>query len=292
MSTIVLGRVRAHVPLTLSLPLHAFQENPQFSFDSRPDDPPEGERWSSWDGATHAQAAARLGHHCSRRRRVRPRHPQDGQGGGRPRRPPLVPDGTSSPQHDTLLAAKRYRTSEHRMFHRDAGYQKAAGSVAAGRCGPWPGAPSSAQGAAVGPVGRRRVRGARRPVGAGAARALPRPAERPRDAHGVHRRRPCGAALASARPAPDLLAELFEQLRDALTVPRLGARRPLALQRPARREELVLIDWPQIVDIIELRFEFLQRDTANMCRWFRSRGLDVDEGEVLGDLVAAATSRW
>jgi RIO kinase 1 len=29
-----------------------------------------------------------------------------------------------------------------------------------------------------------------------------------------------------------------------------------------------------------------------MCRWFRSRGLDVDEGEVLGDLVAAATSRW
>ena len=33
--------------------MHAFQENPQFSFDSRPDAPPEGERWSSWDGATH-----------------------------------------------------------------------------------------------------------------------------------------------------------------------------------------------------------------------------------------------
>jgi RIO kinase 1 len=33
--------------------LHAFQENPQFSFDSLPDAPPVGERWSSWDGATH-----------------------------------------------------------------------------------------------------------------------------------------------------------------------------------------------------------------------------------------------
>ena len=33
--------------------MHAFQENVQFSFDSRPDAPPEGERWSTWDGATH-----------------------------------------------------------------------------------------------------------------------------------------------------------------------------------------------------------------------------------------------
>jgi RIO kinase 1 len=29
-----------------------------------------------------------------------------------------------------------------------------------------------------------------------------------------------------------------------------------------------------------------------MCRWFTARGLAVDEGELLGDLVAEATARW
>jgi RIO kinase 1 len=103
--------------------------------------------------------------------------------------------------------------------------------------------------------------------------------------------------LAQTRPAPDLLAELFEQLREALTVlaQRGWAHGDLSPYNVLLDgEQLVLIDWPQIVDIIgnPRGFEFLERDTANMCRWFRSRGLDVDEGEVLGDLVAAATSRW
>ena len=59
-------------------------------------------------------------------------------------------------------------------------------------------------------------------------------------------------------------------------------------------ERLVIIDWPQIVDIIgnPKGFEFLERDVANMCRWFVSKGLPVDEGELLGDLIAEATSRW
>ena len=46
----------AFVPTSLSLwspVLHAFLENTPFSSDSRPDDPPEGDRWSTWDGATH-----------------------------------------------------------------------------------------------------------------------------------------------------------------------------------------------------------------------------------------------
>ncbi len=60
------------------------------------------------------------------------------------------------------------------------------------------------------------------------------------------------------------------------------------------RDRLVFIDWPQIVDVIgnPRGFEFLERDVLNMCRWFSARGLPVDEGELLGDLVAAATSRW
>ena len=59
-----------------------------------------------------------------------------------------------------LLAAKRYRDAEHRMFHRDSGYvegrrvrqsrtnRAVAGRTAFGRQGPWP---------ASGPSGR--VRG-------------------------------------------------------------------------------------------------------------------------------------
>jgi RIO kinase 1 len=103
--------------------------------------------------------------------------------------------------------------------------------------------------------------------------------------------------LAQTRPSADLLPELFEQLRDALTVLAEhgwahGDLSPYNVLLDGDR--LVLIDWPQIVDVIgnPRGFEFLGRDVANMCRWFHSRGLEVDEGELLGDLVAAATSRW
>ena len=103
--------------------------------------------------------------------------------------------------------------------------------------------------------------------------------------------------LAQTRPSVVLLGELFEQLRTAMLV---LARRgwthgdlsPYNVLLDGER--LVLIDWPQIVDIIgnPRGFEFLERDVTNMCRWFSSRGLDVDEGELLGDLVAESTSRW
>ncbi len=103
--------------------------------------------------------------------------------------------------------------------------------------------------------------------------------------------------LAQTRPEPALLADLFEQLRSALSVlaQRGWAHGDLSPYNVLLDgERLVLIDWPQIVDIIgnPRGFVFLERDVANMCRWFRSRGLDVDEGELTGDLVAAATSRW
>ena len=103
--------------------------------------------------------------------------------------------------------------------------------------------------------------------------------------------------LAQTRPDRQLLAELFEQLREAMGVLARhgwthGDLSPYNVLLDGER--LVLIDWPQIVDVIgnPRGFEFLERDVANMCRWFTARGLDVDEGELLGDLVADATSRW
>ena len=58
----------------------------------------------------------------------------------------------------------------------------------------------------------------------------------------------------------------------------------------AAGDRLVIIDLPQVVDLVgnPAGMDFLMRDCANMCAWFRARGLDVDEHELFGDLMAHA----
>ena len=58
----------------------------------------------------------------------------------------------------------------------------------------------------------------------------------------------------------------------------------------AAGDRLVIIDLPQIVDLVgnPQGMDFLLRDCANMCQWFRARGLEVDEQELFGDLMAHA----
>jgi RIO kinase 1 len=58
---------------------------------------------------------------------------------------------------------------------------------------------------------------------------------------------------------------------------------------------LLLIDLPQIVDIVvnPQGPAYLERDCANVCRWFRSRGLDTPElDHLFGDLMAEAAAGW
>ena len=103
--------------------------------------------------------------------------------------------------------------------------------------------------------------------------------------------------LVSTRPEPDLLAELFEQLRTAmLTLAHHGwSHGDLSPYNVLLHDErLVIIDWPQIVDVIgnPQGFDFLERDATPMATWFVRKGLDVDPGELVGDLVAEATSRF
>ena len=52
----------------------------------------------------------------------------------------------------------------------------------------------------------------------------------------------------------------------------------------------MIIDLPQAVDIVGnlAGMDFLMRDCTNVCNWFRSRGLDVDEHELYGELLASA----
>ena len=86
--------------------------------------------------------------------------------------------------------------------------------------------------------------------------------------------------LAQTRPDRDVLPDLFEQLRTTmLRLAELGwAHGDLSpynvlLDSTGSSERLVLIDWPQIVDIIGNPHgpEFLERDTTNMCDWFTRR---------------------
>jgi RIO kinase 1 len=276
-----------------------FQEHTSFSFDSLPDAPPEGERWSSWDGSTHGPkprpdwVITALGAVESDLGILKTGKEADVHVLRR-----WIPDGTTTPAIDSFLAAKRYRTGQHRMFHRDAGYQEGrrvrrsremramASRTEFGMellSGQWAMAEFEALGALWGmglpvpyPVQLNDREMLMEFIGAD-GEAAPR--------------------LVQTRPAPDLLGELFEQLRASMLVlaQRGWAHGDLSPYNVLLHDErLVIIDWPQIVDIIgnPKGFEFLERDVTNMCRWFVSKGLPVDEGELLGDLIAEATSRW
>lgn len=99
--------------------------------------------------------------------------------------------------------------------------------------------------------------------------------------------------LARARPAPDMLADWFDQVRDAMgVIARLGwAHGDLSPYNVlADGERLVIIDVPQIVDVVANPFgaDLLHRDCRTMCAWFVSRGLDVDADELFADVFAQA----
>ena len=99
--------------------------------------------------------------------------------------------------------------------------------------------------------------------------------------------------LSQTRPDPDLLASYFQQLTDAMaTMAQAGLVHGdlSAYNILAAGDRLVIIDLPQIVDLVgNLNgMDFLQRDCANICAWFRSRGLAADEHELFGELMAHA----
>ena len=99
--------------------------------------------------------------------------------------------------------------------------------------------------------------------------------------------------VAQVRPAPDVVRGYFEQLRDALaTMVQAGlVHGDLSPYNTlAAGDRLVIIDLPQMVDLVgnAQGLDFLLRDCTNMCSWFRSRGLDVDEQDLFGDLMAHA----
>jgi RIO kinase 1 len=197
----------------------------------------------------------------------------------------------------TLMAAKRYRSEDHRSFHRSAAYVEGrrtrksrdaramAKRTAHGRAvasGEW----AYAEWTALVSLWQFGVP-VPYPVQIDGTELLMEFIDLDGEA---------APRLAQTRPRDGMLVDYFDQVREAMaTLARHrvahGDLSPYNIL--AQGERIVLIDLPQVVDIVgnPQGPEFLQRDCRNVCSWFRSRGLEVDEGELFADLIAQAFGR-
>ncbi|GAA4026780.1 hypothetical protein GCM10022247_59580 [Allokutzneria multivorans] len=193
-----------------------------------------------------------------------------------------------------LLAAKRYRSSEHRMFHRDSGYLEGRKTH------------RSRDTRAI----ANRTRYGRDVISQQWAKAeftaLTRlwtagvPVPYPVEHRGTELLlefvgEPDGSAaprLAQLRPEPDALRALWFQLVDAMLLMAAeglthGDLSPFNLLVHADR--LVVIDLPQVVDLVAnpQSEQFLRRDVRTTCAWFLARGLpeDVADADWLEELL-------
>jgi RIO kinase 1 len=246
------------------------------------DGPPTGDRWSTWTGAMHGPG---------------PRPPWvitdhaavDSELGvlktGKEADVHLLERAVPDDDRRVLLAAKRYRSAEHRMFHRDAGYTEGrrvrrsremramARRTEFGRdllAGQWAAAEFAAlarlwaDGVAVPyPVQLDDTELLLEFVGSPDGSAAPR--------------------LAQLRPDEAQLADLWRQLSDALrglarhglTHGDLSAYNLLVHSPDGVASRLVVIDLPQVVDVIgnPQGPAFLARDVARVAEWFAARAL-------------------
>jgi RIO kinase 1 len=260
-----------------------------------PDLPATGDRWSTWDGALHGPEP--------RPDWVRTEH------GAVDTELGLLKTGKEAdvfvlrravPDTDkvSVLAAKRYRDSQHRLFHRDAGYLEGrrvrrsrenramTNRTAFGRemiAGQWAAAEFAAL-SRLWLIGRE----------SGLVR-VPYPVqltgtELLLEFIGDWTTGEAAPRLAQVRAEPDELRDLWRQMIDALSV---LARAQVAhgdlspYNTLVHEGRLVLIDLPQIIDVIAnpQGADFLARDVRNVASWFASRGLDVDPDGLLERLL-------
>lgn len=210
----------------------------------------------------------------------------------------LIRRAVPGTDREAVMAAKRYRSNEHRLFHRDAGYLEGrrmrrsremramANRTAFGRnliAEQWTVAEFAALSRlySIGvpvpyPVQRSGTELLMEFLGDDEGTAAPR--------------------LAETRPEPEELVELWHQLVAALeTLAGEGMTHGdlSAYNLLVHKGQVMLIDLPQIVDVVAnpRGKEFLARDVANIMGWFRSRGLPeglLDAEHVTGRLLAAA----
>ena len=261
--------------------------------DDATDGLPEGDRWSTWDQSTPTEKGPKP-------------HPKwlvtelaavDTELGilktGKEADVYLLRRGVPGTSRSCLLAAKRYRDTGHRMFHRDADYlsgrksresrvnRATAKRTAFGReaiAGQWAGAEFAAIRslyAAGVPVPY--------PVQITGTELL---LEFIGDSDGTGAPR-----LAETRPSPDELRSLWEQLVagfGALAAAGLAHGDASAFNVLVHEGRLVIIDLPQVVDVISHPNGrgYLARDAENLANWFTARGLRDDVEVPPADLAA------
>jgi RIO kinase 1 len=257
------------------------------------DGPPEGDRWSTWDQSTPTEkgpeprpdwVVTELGAVDSELGIVKTGKEGDVF---------LLERGVPGTDRRTLLAAKRYRDGQHRMFHRDSGYlegrahkESRVSRAMAKRtdfgkqaiAGQWAAAEFSAlcqlwsSGVAVPyPVQITGTEILMEFIGDRSGTAAPR--------------------LAQLRSEDADLEDLWDQLTRNLSLfARAGyAHGDLSAYNILVHEgRLVIIDVPQIVDVIAnpRGRSFLERDVRNVGAWFAARGLAEERVEQLARELA------
>ena len=202
------------------------------------------------------------------------------------------------PDQSVVLAAKRYRDTDHRNFHRDAGYLEGR-TVRRSR--------DQRAMASRSRYGRQVLAGQWAAVEFNALSelwSLGVPVPYPVQVDGsevlmefIGHGRAAAPRLAQARPDHDQLADYYAQVANAM--------RALAANGQAHGdlspynlllddERVVLIDLPQVVDVVSNPngMEFLRRDCRNICTWFTGRGYPCDAEELFAELVGEAFSRF
>jgi len=251
-----------------------------------PDLPETGDRWSTWDGALH-------GPH-PRPDWIRTEYGAvDTELGmlktGKEADVFLVRRAVPGTDQISMIAAKRYRDGDHRLFHRDAGYLEGrrvrrsremramTNRTAFGKeliAGQWAAAEFGAL-SRLWQVGRQ-----------GGTISVPYPVqligtELMLEFIGDWETGEAAPRLAQVRPDRDGLEDLWRQMTEALSV---LARTQIAhgdlspYNTLVHDGRLVIIDMPQVVDLIAnpQGAEFLARDVRNVAGWFTARGLTVD----------------
>ena len=201
-----------------------------------------------------------------------------------------VPDDGVS----VVMAAKRYRSEEHRTFHRSAAYTEGRRTRNSRDARAMAKKTAHGRAVAAGQWAWAEWESLKRLWSLG----LPVPYPVQIDGtellmEWITHDGDSAPRLAQTRPARDLLESYYEQVRDALAeLARHGIVHgdlsPYNIL--AAGERLVVIDLPQVVDLVgnPAGTEFLMRDCTNVCTWFRARGLDVDEHDLFGELLAHA----
>ena len=205
----------------------------------------------------------------------------------------------NDPDQSCHLAAKRYRSVDHRLFRRDTGYTEGrkVRNTRDGRAM----ARKSSHGRAVeaGLWAQAEWASLVRLYEAGVPVPYPVQLDGTEICMELITDLNADAAprLHQVRPPFESVVSLYDQLLAAMRIMAAmgvvhGDLSPYnTLVADAETgPRLVIIDVPQIVDLASNpnAMEFLARDCANMAAWFTSRGFPVDDGELLADLLGHA----